>query len=668
MRAALALLIAIFTPIWAAAQSVVDSPEADFTELTIYPDNLAMVTEKRKLTLPAGKTTIRFLGVSDQIIPQTAILQSFEGISLESNFDSSLMTKGALLEKAVGQEIGIARVNTATGARSIEKVKLVSASNLDDVIQGAVVETAAGIEALECAGLWESVVFSKLPDGLSAVPILSVDVMSDVAGDAEITISYLSQGIGWQADYRLDFQGNAGEGALSGWLTITNSTAKSFKDAPTAIVAGELNRDYNTRPERTRQKYYYPTCWTKGTSKAGTSSDVVLYSYVDMAIYDNYLGQDEVVVTGSRAQKMGYASMAAAPMMEMDAVEAKLEEFGDYKLYRAPFPVTVAAQQTKQIAFLNVPDVEFEKIYKFDYYPWHYRGIANPQPFPMQVEYELDNSREGNLAKPLPKGMVRVMTRRENGQVAYLGEDFVENLAIDLPVEIKVSQSSAVLAMPSIETIEEDGKISIRMSAEVSNATLDNIKAEIKINVDDVRYSDIEDESHGRKPNKIVPTYVMDVKSESLENFSVTLPLTQHAVFIHHYWRYGEDDGSKSYKVPIAGKSFALADNFSSPWWIRQLVNSRTLEEISMTAQIESFETVPTDDGEELSMLREKFTFKNDGRYPMVVQFDFPDNIDLEWVNSSISPINKEELEWVLNIPAGESLELFVTTKGAHGL
>jgi len=45
--------------------------------LTIYPDNLAMVTEVRRVTLPKGPATIRFLGVSDQIIPQSAVLQEF---------------------------------------------------------------------------------------------------------------------------------------------------------------------------------------------------------------------------------------------------------------------------------------------------------------------------------------------------------------------------------------------------------------------------------------------------------------------------------------------------------------------------------------------------------------------------------------------------------------
>ena len=50
---------------------------------------------------------------------------------------------------------------------------------------------------------------------------------------------------------------------------------------------------------------------------------------------------DSVVVTGSRI--------------------AEEEDLGDYKLYNTPEPTTVAAYQTKQIAFLDKPDVELKE-------------------------------------------------------------------------------------------------------------------------------------------------------------------------------------------------------------------------------------------------------------------------------------------------------------------
>jgi len=223
MRVLAAFIILLWAFSEASAQQVVNSPAADQTALTIYPDDLAMVTEVRKISIPAGRSTIRFLGVSDQIIAQTAVLQSFDGFSLESNFDSDLITRGALLNKAIGTNITVRRINPASGQVSLLSGKLVSASNVNNVIQGAVLETPDGVETLECAGLAEAVIFSDLPKELNPKPVLSMNVEAETASESEVTLSYLTQGIEWEADYRLDMgTGQSGEGPLSGWLTVTN--------------------------------------------------------------------------------------------------------------------------------------------------------------------------------------------------------------------------------------------------------------------------------------------------------------------------------------------------------------------------------------------------------------------------------------------------------------
>jgi len=500
VRALLTLLLALCAPAWAAAQETVDSPEADETFLTIYPDDLAMVTEVRRINVPEGRSTIRFLGVSDQIIAQTAVLQYFSGVSLESNFDTDLISKGALLNKAVGQRIGLRRINPKTGDSIFVEGILRSASNVNSVIQGAVIETDDGIEALECAGLSESIIFSNMPKDLNPKPVLSMVVEADEAGEKEISLSYLTSGIGWKADYRLDVQDEAGEGKLFGWLTITNSTAKSFKDVPTSIIAGQLNRDYRTRADRPRIKRYVPSCWQQGSTGTGSSNDIVLYK--SLGLGDKF---DEIVVTGSRLRRNEIAKFsAAAPIADAELAEADVatqEDFGDYKLYRTPRPITVAAQQTKQIAFLNVKDAEYKRVYKYDISPYSLRGFSQ-KPQSMRVEYEIDNSKDGNLGMPLPEGTMRVMTERANGQTAYLGESFVRDLAVDLPVELHVSYSTGVMIHPGYQTLGKGDDLRFQINAKVLNATGKRIFAEIKINTNEIRYPDLSDESHPRKPKK----------------------------------------------------------------------------------------------------------------------------------------------------------------------
>ena len=70
--------------------------------VTIYNDNLALVQDQRRLTLPSGRARQEFPDVSGQIRPETVTL-SGEGFEVvEQNFDFDLLSPQALMEKAVG--------------------------------------------------------------------------------------------------------------------------------------------------------------------------------------------------------------------------------------------------------------------------------------------------------------------------------------------------------------------------------------------------------------------------------------------------------------------------------------------------------------------------------------------------------------------------------------
>jgi hypothetical protein len=129
---------------------------------------------------------------------------------------------------------------------------------------------------------------------------------------------------------------------------------------------------------------------------------------------------DSVVVTGARAQ-------------------AKQEELGDYKLYRMPMPITVAAYQAKQLAFLSADDVEVETLL--------YQSldrIGGGQAQPLTVRYDVENDKDGPLAKPLPKGNMRVFAPSQTVGRAYVGEDAIEDTPIGLPAEVEAGRSTTV--------------------------------------------------------------------------------------------------------------------------------------------------------------------------------------------------------------------------------
>src|SRR6185295_11209175 len=96
--------------------------------LTIYNDNLALVQDKRQLSLKAGRVRQEFPDVSAQIRPETVSLAG-DGVEvIEQNFDFDLLSPEAMMEKAVGESVTLVRVNPATGAETRERALVLAAN------------------------------------------------------------------------------------------------------------------------------------------------------------------------------------------------------------------------------------------------------------------------------------------------------------------------------------------------------------------------------------------------------------------------------------------------------------------------------------------------------------------------------------------------------------
>jgi hypothetical protein len=139
--------------------------------VTIYADDLALVQDRRDIEIKGGRQRIEFQDVSAQIRPETASLTAGDIGIVEQNFDFDLLTPAKLMEKAVGHEVTIVRVNPATGAETRETA-LVLATN-----GGVVLKFGQRIEVLRDDGLPVRVIFDKVPENLRARPTLSVTVI-----------------------------------------------------------------------------------------------------------------------------------------------------------------------------------------------------------------------------------------------------------------------------------------------------------------------------------------------------------------------------------------------------------------------------------------------------------------------------------------------------------
>jgi len=486
----------------------IDSTDISSTGLTIYPDNLGFVRETRRIDMPAGLVDLRFFGVSDMIIPESAVLEDFEGLRLEGNFDSDLITPAKLIERSVGQTLKIRRLNPVTGVSDLVSAELVSAAPNTNETVSAVFSTADGVEGYQCSGLAESLILSNLPDGLHSVPVLSTRVVAKTAGPRDITLTYMTRGLSWAADYRMDVKRDKSQVGLLGWLTLTNKTSKSFKDTDLAVVAGSLNQVTDKNQSHNKSRWdRVAKCWRPEDLSEKVVAQSVSASYSGFTSGGG--GGDEIVVTG---------------LKRAEVREAKQEDLGDYKLYRAPQAVSVEPHQTKQIAFLSKDNVALEQVNK---YRWTLSDIQRNGNGDIPVKgrhiYELDNSKTGNLAVPLPAGTVRAMSQTENGLHTFIGEAKITNKPVGLPVELEMADSFLVTAL-FFEVEQDDDEIEVRV--DVKNATDKKITAEIDFDIlKDVRIRRGKKRKSLPKDDKI---YRLTVPAEKVVTFSFKAKMIQN--------------------------------------------------------------------------------------------------------------------------------------------
>jgi hypothetical protein len=334
--------------------------------VTIYADDQALVQDRRDIEVKGGRQRIEFQDVSAQIRPETVSLTADDISIVEQNFDFDLLTPSKMMEKAVGHEVTIVRVNPATGAETREQAEVLATN------AGVVLKIGQHIEVLRDDGLPVRVIFDKVPDNLRARPTLSVTVIGAHAGTRPATLSYLTPGLGWKADYVALYNEGDSKIDVQGWVTLTNSSGVTYDNAQTLLVAGSpAAADGGGR----QPNYYYRQPGPRPTlQQAGTES-------------------------GSR------------------------ERLGDFYLYPLAERTTIANLQTKQVSFLDVQGVPAEHGYE---YRNRWLGTAD-QPQSAKSIYSFSTSAHAGLGDQLPAGILRFYMRDKRGDPQFIGESSIDH-------------------------------------------------------------------------------------------------------------------------------------------------------------------------------------------------------------------------------------------------
>ena len=408
MAAALALPWALPMPAAAAAEASTTLEDQVDVAVTIYNNDLALVRDRRALTLPTGVHSLQFEDVAERIRPETVGIQSLAQPGsvavLEQNYEYDLMSPDKLLEKYVGKQVQLRNLSTDYDFALVDAT-LLSVNN------GPIYEVDGEIYL----GHPGQVILPEIPDNLIAKPTL-VWLLENTRAEQEIEATYLTGGMSWKADYVLTLDRNDTEFDIAGWVTLNNNSGATYKNAELKVVAGEVHRVRDEVPK----------------------------------------------IMAMRAE----ADMAAAapPRMEQEA-------FAEYHLYTLPRRTTIRQNQSKQVSLLTANGVQCEKVYEFRGRPHYYHSRQQPMSDQRaEVFLKFENEEDNQLGVPLPKGVIRIYQEDQSGALQFAGEDNINHTPRNEEVRIKMGNAFDVVGERihkewrelGARTFESEFEISIR--------------------------------------------------------------------------------------------------------------------------------------------------------------------------------------------------------------
>lgn len=419
----------------ASAQSVQTSAGPDAVGVTIYraPDRdaeqeidldwlggYALITETRTVTIPAGRAVIRFEGVASGILPESAIVTGLPAGVREKNLDGDLLSPGSLYRRGYARPVTLRRTRDG---KTVEERAIIRSGPAG----AAIVETARGIEVLNCGPTEDAIAYDGVPEGLSAKPTLSVETESPQGGMATITLSYLAWGFDWQANYVATLRDGGGTAAgqrtadLFAWVTLASTDMTSFADAETMVVAGKVNRTTSRLPNpfETGEAFEFKCYLPEGGGAVppppppppppapAAPPPPMVARFADQ----------EIVVTGARMRV------------------AVQEDLGDLKAYRIPDRTTVAGKAQKQVAMLAKDAVPVRIVYESQI---GFGGASDPQ-----ILLRAQNKESDGLGLPLPAGPVALF-ERQGERSLLIDESSTDDKAVGEEVEVKFPATANV--------------------------------------------------------------------------------------------------------------------------------------------------------------------------------------------------------------------------------
>lgn len=386
--------------------------------VTVYNQDLAMISERRSAELKDGDNRLALTDVSRQIRPESLILEG-EGLTLiEQAFEADVLSERHLLDRALGQAVWVRRVNPGDGSDRYLDAVLVS------LTEPPVVKIGSRLETVPRSLLAFPAMLGKAP-GLRDRPTLTALVESAGKGRRSLGISYLTRGLSWQADYVGLLDADESSLSITALVTLSNNSGTAFQNAALRLVAGDVNQVH------------------------GAPQPVPV------------------------ARDMVAMAQAAPEMAQAPA--------GDQHLYTLDRAVQIKDRSTKQIRMLSAPAVPLVKEYRFTQLV-QIHGAEEVGPVNADVVLILQNDSASGLGRPLPGGVVRVyQAGPEDGPGVFLGEDRIGHTPKDGELRLNTGRAFDVTGTARRTAFERISNRSFETAQEITVKNAKPTAVEVKL-------------------------------------------------------------------------------------------------------------------------------------------------------------------------------------------
>jgi hypothetical protein len=339
------------------------------------------------LDLKAGANAVLYSGATAQVEPDSVILRDPAGQHslqiLEQNYRNDPVTEPLLLSLFEGKTIDFQNIRTKDNTQVSETIsgKIVRSGYVPGgEAQSPIIEVNGKLQFT----LPGQPLFPDLGSDTILKPAFNWLLQSDTPGAFDAEVGYVTGGFDWSASYNLVSPEKGDLVDLVGWITMNNTSGKTFENAKIKLMAGDVNK---IQPP--------------GTYAIG----------------------------GMMRMKAINGAMAEA---EAPAVSEKA--FDEFHLYSIARPTTLHDHETKQVEFVHAEKMYAPTIYVYDgaegyrFYGLNYnQGYGQSDNKKIIVQREFKNAETNQLGIALPAGKLRFYRRDDDGQLQFVGENTIDH-------------------------------------------------------------------------------------------------------------------------------------------------------------------------------------------------------------------------------------------------